>query len=368
MEITAETRRRLELYMRIFQQYVEANSDGIPFTSFSDNKYLYDNEEYKTRDLLNARERLRHFKWKEADIGKGIIAKHAEEAVSSCGNLVNYNQKVHFRDILESRRFESESLLYRLYRKDEGEELFGQITGLFGRKYDLISYLYFLKDESRYLPIRPTFFDKSFALLGIDYKTSGCCSWKNYLGYMDIISSIRDALESYFGIPTRLIDAHSFVWTLNFVDKFIEASTFEFPDKFPDADQPKSREGIVQQRIGQGKYRSDLVDYWGRQCAVSNCRETGILVASHIKPWRDCNKDNEWIDKFNGLLLSPNIDALFDKGFITFDDNGQMVLSKHLKPSDANSLGASADLKLRKIEDGHRKYLAYHREHIFQSE
>jgi 5-methylcytosine-specific restriction protein A len=117
---------------------------------------------------------------------------------------------------------------------------------------------------------------------------------------------------------------------------------------------------IRKSRIGQGKFRTDLILYWDRTCAVTGVTETPILRASHIKPW--CDSDNrERLDKYNGLLLTPNLDALFDAGRIAFDDDGRMLISKKLSSDDRLRLGVEERMELRRIEQGHKANLRFHR-------
>jgi len=126
----------------------------------------------------------------------------------------------------------------------------------------------------------------------------------------------------------------------------------------------KQREALLKVRVGQEYFRDALVNYWG-ECAVTRCKEISLLRASHIKPWSKCDS-KEAIDPFNGFLLSPTLDAAFDVGFITFDDTGKVMLSNCLKKSDAEILGISSSLCLSRIEQQHRHYLRYHRDHIFR--
>ncbi len=77
---------------------------------------------------------------------------------------------------------------------------------------------------------------------------------------------------------------------------------------------------LVKARIGQGQFRKNVIDLWGdgEKCAVTGINIREILVASHIKPWKDCDDTSERLDGANGILLSPNIDKLFDRYLITF--------------------------------------------------
>jgi hypothetical protein len=86
---------------------------------------------------------------------------------------------------------------------------------------------------------------------------------------------------------------------------------------------------LVSARRGQGRFRDGLVELWGC-CAVSDCRGLNLLRASHIRPWKIAN-DSQRLDKFNGLLLSPNLDAAFDAGLIRFAEDGKSIISKSLR-------------------------------------
>ncbi|NCB57021.1 MAG: HNH endonuclease [Gammaproteobacteria bacterium] len=120
----------------------------------------------------------------------------------------------------------------------------------------------------------------------------------------------------------------------------------------------------IKTRVGQAKFRNKLLDYWHGRCAVSGVEFKEILKASHIKPWSD-SSDNERLDKFNGLLLTPNLDSLFDKGLITFKSDGVIELSQRILPFAA-ALGVNHQMRIS-LEPDHEKYLKYHRKNIFES-
>jgi len=120
---------------------------------------------------------------------------------------------------------------------------------------------------------------------------------------------------------------------------------------------------LVLARVGQGLFRQRLIAKWGR-CAVTACDCLEVLRASHIKPWR-ASDNSERLDVFNGLLLSPNVDALFDTGLITFDEQGAVQTSPRLSLSARHALGCSETLKVR-LEPQHMKYISWHRKNIFQ--
>jgi 5-methylcytosine-specific restriction protein A len=121
---------------------------------------------------------------------------------------------------------------------------------------------------------------------------------------------------------------------------------------------------VILSRIGQEKFRASLVSYWGK-CAVTGCKKLELLRASHIKPWNEAS-DKERLDKYNGLLLIPNLDAAFDAGFISFDDDGRIMISNVLSNDDRDRLGINPQLCLSKVFEQHKKYLTYHRKYIFK--
>lgn len=126
------------------------------------------------------------------------------------------------------------------------------------------------------------------------------------------------------------------------------------------------RQAIILSRVGQGIFRKKLVEYW-KGCAVTGACCISLLRASHIKPWRE-STNVERLDVFNGLLLSPNIDAAFDAGYITFDKNGRILLADQMHGSPAFELHINARMKInpKLIREEHRAYLEYHRSEVFR--
>ncbi len=120
---------------------------------------------------------------------------------------------------------------------------------------------------------------------------------------------------------------------------------------------------IVKSRLGQGYFRKDLIQIWGA-CSLTGIKLISILKASHIKPWKD-SSNKERLDPYNGLLLAPNIDTLFDHGFITFADDGKILISKYLSKVNMELLGIDSRMKLSYVFPENKTYLHYHREKIF---
>jgi putative restriction endonuclease len=124
------------------------------------------------------------------------------------------------------------------------------------------------------------------------------------------------------------------------------------------------RQAIVLARRGQGLFKKRVMNL------ESACRITGVnreehLRASHCKPWRDATNE-ERLDGENGLLLTPTIDHLFDRGFIAFEDDGQVIVSPvaHRESLDRMGIESGRPMKTGTFSTGQRRFLAYHRENV----
>ena len=127
----------------------------------------------------------------------------------------------------------------------------------------------------------------------------------------------------------------------------------------------REKEQLVKARIGQGAYRLKLLEE-SSECVITRVNDERILMASHIKPWSVSN-DTEKIDHDNGLVLTPTYDKLFDQGFISFEDDGTILLSPYISPLNVKKMNLAQGRKYSiPPSSGRRNYLAYHREHIFK--
>jgi putative restriction endonuclease len=119
-------------------------------------------------------------------------------------------------------------------------------------------------------------------------------------------------------------------------------------------------------RVGQNLFRDGLLGLWEEQCAVTGLAVPSLLRASHIKPWANCETDAERLDVYNGFLLAPNLDAAFDRGFITVADDGAIVVSDMLGADARVTLGLDKPLRVRGLADPRRAYLPWHRTRVFR--
>jgi len=123
---------------------------------------------------------------------------------------------------------------------------------------------------------------------------------------------------------------------------------------------------IILARRGQGMFRNN-VQKLESKCRVTKVDRAEHLRASHCKPWRDCETASERLEGENGLLLTPSIDHLFDRGFISFEDNGALLVSPVAHKISLQRMGVPVEERLNvgRFSEGQRKHLDYHRNYVF---
>ena len=126
-----------------------------------------------------------------------------------------------------------------------------------------------------------------------------------------------------------------------------------------------TRTAVVLARRGQSLFKQNVMNF------ESRCRITGVdklehLRASHCKPWRDSNNEERLVGE-NGLLLTPSIDHLFDRGFISFEKSGEVLISPvaHLDSLRKMGIQTSGKLNVGAFSEGQSRFLEYHRESVF---
>ena len=188
--------------------------------------------------------------------------------------------------------------------------------------------------------------------------------FSQYSGHVKYIGEMRCIDHGYF----KTLDGNN--TTRNGIRFTLERITKE---PLPNASQPEvhpkrpykkpsttERQGLVTSRVGQGYYRQNLLDKFDHRCAVVGAKLPEILIASHIVPWKQSNED-ERLDVENGILLSPNYDALFDKHLISFDDDGHIIISALLNSETILALGIDSDATIE-VTEGMKPYLLRLRE------
>jgi hypothetical protein len=334
-------RTRLNEYYQAFVGYVEQQS-GEKFISFASNSYIKKEENYKYSIHEEALFYLGWRNWQQADIGSGEIIKKVIAAIEKPkdNNLVphdsrhgqerRYHQSLYEAEA-KGKLLEYEQLLYDFYHSEiEDAAAFKRFVRLAGKRYAYIAYLYFLKDKDNYLPIAPNTFDTAFEMVGIDFKTSHKCSWKNYQIYNRLIAEVKDFLETQVDSKVQLLDAHSFLWiiarhpTLELTELEINA---EYQDYTPRAAPSVERVPSTQ----SGKI--DYAEKQRRQMAIGQQAEY-IVLSSEKKRLR----------KLGRADLAEEVENVGDKPWLGYDICSYEV-SGEKRPIEVKAIRSEAGRK-----------------------
>lgn len=117
-------------------------------------------------------------------------------------------------------------------------------------------------------------------------------------------------------------------------------------------------------RKSQVKYREELYNEF-KHCPFTHIDEFKLLIASHIKPHAVSTK-KEQADPNNGLMLSPLYDKLFDKGYISFKENGELLISDWLSPQNRSRISFNYSPEDLFLNEQRKEYLKYHRVNVFK--
>jgi putative restriction endonuclease len=129
-----------------------------------------------------------------------------------------------------------------------------------------------------------------------------------------------------------------------------------------DASVPETdREAIIRARRGQGLFNQRVMRIEIR-CRITGVDSPSHLLASHCKPWRDSTNE-ERLNGENGLLLTPSIDHLFDRGFIGFEDSGNLIISPVAHRPSLQKMGVETEraTNVGAFTEGQRQFLEFHR-------
>lgn len=234
--------------------------------------------------------------------------------------------------------------------------------------------LLFYWNPSEYIYIKPTPFDNFLELTGHISLGRNRLSLNDYLEALKKVTDFRKHISDLK--PRDMIDVQTFYYVVTWYPKYGGPPPHDLTSLDQDLEAAKKtyqslseteKQAIIQSRRGQGQFREKLVRKW-RGCSVTGFSPLKeLLTASHIKPWRVSN-NKERLDPDNGLLLLPNLDKLFDSGYISFSNSGQILISPRLNNSAFNLLGINKSMKLSKAPSQHQaEYLEFHSRVIFRN-
>lgn len=255
-------------------------------------------------------------------------------------NLLYYTERMRYERILEEKPQEVEELIRRIYCSPDEEQAFRQGCALFGKRYPLMAFLFFLKGEGgdpagtiRYLPISPKNMESRFDRLGIQSECLSECTWENYQEYLCIFDDVQKRLQEQLNLDVEKIDAHSLVWaTWILDDNAYSMSEIARQDAAMEAEISPLREGrdrlaLIKSRVNQSAFRKYLFRRYNH-CCLCNVSEPSLLVASHIKRGRKATQENGWMWTMDSCS-APTMTNSLTKGGLLLMTAGKSALPKN---------------------------------------
>jgi putative restriction endonuclease len=178
----------------------------------------------------------------------------------------------------------------------------------------------------------------------------------------EVPTALAEALLQLIGSEAAAIsDSTATVWPISGDDLDIWEQKIEQTVSNDPQISETDRLAIVRARIGQGLFK-DRVGRIEKKCRITGVENPTHLVASHCKPWRDSSNE-ERLNGENGLLLTPSIDHLFDRGFIGFEDNGRLIISPVADHPSIQKMGidTASVVNVGGFTSGQKHFLDFHR-------
>ena len=177
----------------------------------------------------------------------------------------------------------------------------------------------------------------------------------DYFEAIDSQKNLRQAIRFFFKRPEVLLPKA--------YELFSQQSVAGDPISTYKVPEVTERVGLGKSRIGQDAFRKRIIHRWEYKCAVTGFNRPDILIASHIHPWKHAT-DHERLDVNNGILLSPTYDALFDTHYISFDNDGKILLSDVIETQAYQKIGVTGMEVIRTFNSDNLYYLDKHRQNL----
>lgn len=344
--------------------------NGVPTKVHFNNGWLGEQEFYKHSIWERAQDILEFKTWsKDRVLSLGLVERvikcmdmKIEPGSKQKQNLLDWRDIDKVKKVFSDKKEHSELVIYNIFCDDNEERAFNGVKELLGNSYPITSFFFFLKDKNRFLPVRPYNMKRKLQAIGITTDCLNKSSWRNYNEFIQIIREVQRRIQPIIDPNADLIDTHSFVWALWLLEEEIRedplAAEFQTIDSETSQLFGDVREAVVKTRINQSEFRKRLLNRYSKCCLCGVSNEE-FLLSSHIKPWSKSNR-SERLDVDNGLLLCPNHDRLFDQGYISFSDNGDILISDDLSQIDQTLMNVRRGMHID-LSEGNKSYLSYHR-------
>ncbi len=347
-----------------FKNIVEKDTNEN-LIEFKTNGFIDKHENYKYAVLEQAKNSLLTKTWKEDEIGNGRILKSVKDSIQTNviynyethqNNLIDWRKKDNFSKLKANKK--NEKLLFEFFKsKITDGKAFDQFSEL-EFSYQLIAYLFFIKNSQKYLPISQTRFDLIFSSLNIALKTTHNLSWANYQEFVGIIKQFQNYLKTKFS-GIELLDAHSFLWIYGFQfekskeslevkthsKKTTEKKKSELPNYQP-------RKAINLETLVEPETQIDYIKQHEKQIEIGNLAEE-IVLNSEIEFL--INDYPDLAEKVRSVAKNPKLG--FD--IISFEIDGiqKQIEVKAISTNKSNKSFFLSRNELRKSKEYPNYYL-----------
>lgn len=211
--------------------------------------------------------------------------------------------------------------------------------------------------------IRPKDFKHELLPLAPDKYSPMQANGNGFTAYLfELPEAFALTLLSKMGSPLEHLLAQDVLAQADRQRRLGEDRVESFLRRSPLAETEKT--ALIAARRGQGRFREG-VSYVEPECRFTGVRNPILLVASHIKPWYRCHTNQERLDPFNGLMLTPTFDRLFDRGLVSFAPDNRLLVSRSLPAADIRRIHMDPGMATTPFRPQQLEYLSYHRDHVF---
>ena len=321
-----------QLFSELTKRQSEERFDSTEI-SFSSG-YLLEEEGYKKYLFEQSQSLLNVDSWTHDMIGTGqirdyilLVVNQKMPGESRPHNLLGWRERIDINNCFTYHLEESEKLFFGLYKNELPDEIvFKSLEELWGRRYSIIAFFFFIKDRCTYLPIKPEIFKERFLKIGIATDCVNSCSWNNYLEFLEMIHDVQNRLIAPFKGEVDLLDAHSFVWMVWHIEEDVPSEAVRdmtSEDERTTVVVTHGKEGAKKQYYTtryerDPKKRAEALRIHGLTCAVCEMDfesvygelGKGYIEVHHVKPLYSLEGESEVNPETDLVCLCSNCHSM----------------------------------------------------------
>ena len=250
-------RRILDSYIESFKPYLVEESGEFGF----EYGRVHKNEGYKREIVKECRKILESVDWDNNQ----SVCNSVIKVLNQSNNIIRWDVKLKTVEYIKSNNIFCADAFKTFFCLGDDKDAFELISGLFGRRYRLVSYFMFVRSglidlEIKCVPIAPEQFEENFSLIGCNEKFSNKCSWDNYSSFLNLLSGIRKILDEKLDCQVDLLDAHSFAWMIKSIRQEAERDDYNSDKDYLEEIEKDIQNQSLSYQIGKREKTEDHVN------------------------------------------------------------------------------------------------------------